>query len=92
MTQPQWIVRHTRKTKADRALLKSFMCADSAFDWQVEVESFVQDGLLDWVFDPLAQAQDPRLLLVLERKTKELIGVVSHERTTLAGEEVLAPR
>ncbi|MFO0600145.1 MAG: hypothetical protein U0228_32855 [Myxococcaceae bacterium] len=52
-------------------------------EWQVEVEAFVQLSLYDWAFDPLAAPQDPRLLLLIERASKALIGVAAHERAIL---------
>ena len=47
----------------DRKLLASFACADLAVRWQAEVEQFIQAQLIDWAFDPHADAGDPRLLL-----------------------------
>jgi hypothetical protein len=85
MSRSQWVVRSARKTRKDRALLESFACADTTVTWQAEVESFIRTHLFDWAFDPLAAAQDPRLLLVLVRSTGELIGVAAHERVTLTG-------
>lgn len=83
MSPPVWLVRPARRTKADRARLAAFLCADPAVPWQVEVEAYVQAALFDWAFDPLAKRNDPRLLLIFERKTGGLVGVAAHERTVL---------
>lgn len=81
MNQPAWRVRPAREK--DRSLLERFSCADPAIAWQVEVEEFVRNGLLDWAFAPLAQEGDPRLLLLFDRKSKALVGLGAHERSTL---------
>lgn len=47
-------------TPDDRKLLASFACADLAVRWQAEVEQFIQAQLIDWAFDPHADAGDPR--------------------------------
>jgi hypothetical protein len=87
MSVPAWVIRPARNTKRDRALLASFRCADPSVDWQVDVESFVRETLFDWAFDPLAKAQDPRLLLIFERKSKRLVGLAAHERTSMTRQE-----
>jgi hypothetical protein len=81
MSKPPWLVRAARKT--DRAFLEGFTCADMNIVWQAEVQTFIRQQLFDWTFDPLAKEQDPRLLLVFERKTKTLVAVGAHERTTM---------
>jgi hypothetical protein len=53
--------------------------------WQVEVEAFVQRDVLKWALEPLAAAADPRLLLVFDRGSHELVGVAAHERQLLSG-------
>lgn len=81
MSRPEWTIRSARKT--DQRALEAFECADSTIDWQVEVQSFVRRELCAWAFDPMAAQQDPRLLLLLERRTGYLVGVAAHERVTL---------
>lgn len=81
MSRPAWRIRPARKR--DRRLLASFSCADPAMPWEAEVEDYVRNKLIDWAFEPLARGQDPRLLLVFERKSRELVGVAAHERCTL---------
>jgi hypothetical protein len=51
----------------------------------VEVEAFVQRDVLKWALEPLAAAADPRLLLVFDRGSHELVGVAAHERQLLSG-------
>lgn len=41
----------------DRALLERFACADMTIVWQAEVQTFIQQQLFDWAFDPLAKEQ-----------------------------------
>jgi hypothetical protein len=81
MSQPAWRVRAARKK--DRSLLEGFTCADPAVPWEAEVESFIRYKVIEWAFEPLARDQDPRLLLVFDRRTKELVAVAAHERRTL---------
>lgn len=83
MSSTPWLVRHARKTPGDRLLLAGLACADPSVPWQVEVESFVREQVFDWRFDPHARGQDPRLLLVFERRSNALVGLAAHERTTL---------
>ncbi len=83
MTAAEWLLRSIRNTQKDRDQLARFRCADSSVEWQVEVEAFVQHQLRDWRYDPRAQENDPRVLLLLHAKTKELIGVAAHERIVL---------
>lgn len=64
-------------------MLESFRCADPDVPWQAEVESFIRSQLFDWAFDPLAQSQDPRLLLLRDRNSRELIGVAAHEKCVM---------
>lgn len=94
MTARGWLVRLARNTKKDRALLTAFSCADAEILWQAEVESYVRASLIDWAFEPLAKKNDPRVLLVFERKTSRLVGLAAHERTTLtqAGEPFAATK
>lgn len=81
MSRAEWRIRSARKK--DRHLLEHFACANGDSPWEVEVEDFIHHSLLEWAFDPLARVHDPRLLLVFDRKTHELVGVAAHERTTL---------
>jgi hypothetical protein len=81
VSRPAWRIRPARKR--DRALLEAFACADQAVPWEAEVEDYVRGKLIDWAFEPLAEAKDPRVLLVFDRQTRELVGVAAHERTTL---------
>ena len=74
-----WRVRSARK--ADRGVLQAFSCASTREPWEVEVEQYIRERLFDWAFEPLAQRQDPRLLLVFDRK--ELVALAAHERCTL---------
>ncbi len=83
MTPAPWVVRSARRTKQDAARLAAFSCAKPAIDWQREVEQFIREALFDWAFDAFAKQNDPRLLLVFERNTKELVGLAAHERTRL---------
>jgi hypothetical protein len=53
--------------------------------WQVEVEVFIQRDVLRWALDPRAAEADPRLLLVFDRRSKELVGVAAHERQVMSG-------
>jgi hypothetical protein len=70
-------------TKRDRALLAKFVCADARHRWSVEVEQFIRDQVLDWALAEGAAEDDPRLLLVLDRRADSLIGVAAHERVFL---------
>ncbi len=90
MTEPEWRVRVGRE--GDRAQLAGFACADSTFDWSVEVERFIRTQLLNWALAPGAAEDEPRVLLVSERRSNELVGLAAHERVFLAvtGAERLA--
>jgi hypothetical protein len=81
MSGREWKVRAARVE--DRRLLEGFVCVRAGLAWEVEVERFIQRELFDWAFDALAQAQDPRLLLLVHKKSKALVGVAAHERTQL---------
>jgi RimJ/RimL family protein N-acetyltransferase len=80
MSDAGWHVRPA--IPDDRKLLASFACADPAVRWQAEVEQFIQAQLIDWAFDPHADAGDPRLLLAFTT-AGGLFGVAAHERVTL---------
>jgi hypothetical protein len=80
MSNAGWHVRPA--IPDDRKLLASFACADPAVRWQAEVEQFIQAQLIDWAFDPHADAGDPRLLLAFTT-AGGLFGVAAHERVTL---------
>ena len=80
MNRAEWHVRPG--SPDDRKLLASFACADLAVRWQAEVEQFIQAQLIDWAFDPHADAGDPRLLLAFTT-AGDLFGVAAHERVTL---------
>jgi hypothetical protein len=69
--------------KRDRGLLSSFTCADPSAPWEVEVEAFVQGHLLGWALEPFAAVNDPRVLLVFDGPSGELVGVAAHERAAL---------
>ncbi|HVW28882.1 MAG TPA: hypothetical protein VHC69_26135 [Polyangiaceae bacterium] len=81
MSNPAWLVRVA--SEDDRALLAPFECANPRVAWQVEVESFIRTRLLDWAFESGAADDEPRVLLVLHRRTGALIGVAAHERLLL---------
>ena len=86
MSEPEWIVRSA--TAGDAALLASFRSASSSASWDVEVEDEITSGrLLAWWSDPAAQDWDPRLLLLFERGSGELVGVAAHERETVHEED-----
>jgi hypothetical protein len=86
MSEPEWHIRSGQPT--DRSLLASFTCANPVFAWESEVESFIQNQLIDWTFDPSAVGGDPRLLLAFVGATSELFGVAAHERVTLGSSDV----
>jgi hypothetical protein len=46
MTGAGWHIRPG--DPGDRELLASFVCADPAVRWQVDVEQFIQTQLTDW--------------------------------------------
>lgn len=81
MTAPPWRIRVAKE--ADRGVLAGFRCADPNVAWEVEVERFVQTSLLDWALAPGAAADEPRILLVHERGTMDLVGLAAHERILL---------
>ena len=81
MTAPPWRVRVAKG--ADRNALASFRCADAKVEWELEVERFVQTSLLDWALAPGAAEDEPRILLVHERTTMELVALAAHERILL---------
>lgn len=82
MTTAEWSVRSIRGTQRDRQRLALFSCADRALGWQAEVEDFVRNELFDWRYAPLAQDDDPRVLMLFRNK-EELVGVAAHEQKTL---------
>ncbi|MBI2373806.1 MAG: hypothetical protein HYV07_07395 [Deltaproteobacteria bacterium] len=47
------------------------------------MERFIRGSVLEWAFEPLAKANDPRLLLLFDRKSRELVGLAAHERAKL---------
>jgi RimJ/RimL family protein N-acetyltransferase len=82
MSEPAWLVRSA--TADDAALLASFRSATSTARWDVEVEEEITSGrLLAWWSDPAAANWDPRLLLLFDRESAELVGVAAHERESL---------
>lgn len=83
MTKPPWLLRNARRTQRDRARLAAFQCADDESPFTLEVEHFIRDSVYDWAFAPGAQVDDPRLLLLFERESGQLIGVAAHERHPL---------
>ena len=84
MKLPEWLIRVARKR--DASLLKRFSCSRvEAPAWESEIENYIRDSLLDWAFEPGAQDDDPRVLLILHRKTNVLLGVAAHERCELRG-------
>jgi len=78
-----WRVRPA--AKRDQKVLAAFRCADPTVPWQVEVEVFIQRDVLQWALDPLAAEADPRLLLVFDRRSNELVAVAAHERQAMSG-------
>jgi len=80
-------LRSIRNTTTDRARLAAFKCADPSIAWQAEVENFVQDELFEWRYAPLAQEDDPRVLLLLNGE--ELIGVAAHEKIRVQSNGVM---
>jgi len=85
VTPPDWRVRVANK--GDRALLARFTCADSSHQWSAEVEHFIRVQLLDWALAEGAAEDDPRILLVFDRRSKELVGLAAHERVFLVRSE-----
>jgi len=83
VTEPPWRIRVGRPD--DRQMLSRFQCADPTVPWQVEVEAFIRTDLVEWVFEPHAADNDPRLLLLFERSNEQLVGVAAHERQELVG-------
>lgn len=82
MSEPPWLVRSA--TPDDATMLAAFGCATSTARWDVEVEDEIASGrLLAWWSDPSAADWDPRLLLLIERESGDLVGVAAHERETL---------
>jgi hypothetical protein len=81
MTEPEWRVRVAGAS--DRLLLAEFTCANRALPWTIEVEAFIRTELLDWAHAPGAADDDPRILLVFERMSNDLVGVAAHERAFL---------
>ena len=88
MNTAAWSLRSIRSTQKDRNRLATFKCANPSVPWQVEVEDFVQNQLFEWRYAPLAQENDPRILLMFNVATDELVGVAAHERIILQANEV----
>jgi hypothetical protein len=70
----------------DRALLRGFECADKAAPWSVDVERVIQMQLLDWALAPGAAKDDPRIVLVFDRHSNDVVGLAAHERAVLVRE------
>lgn len=83
MSSAEWVFRSIRNTKKDKERLLAFACADRSVSWQAEVEDFVRAMLFDWRYAPLAQDNDPRVLMLFHKKSTALIGVAAHERIVL---------
>lgn len=83
MTSSAWQLRSIRRTQKDRKTLSSFVCANVPAAWQTEVEEFIQNALFDWCFSPLAEANDPRVLLLFDTATEDLVGVAAHESVVM---------
>lgn len=82
MSEPSWLIRSA--TIDDAPLLAVFRSATTAASWDLEVEDEITSGrLLAWWSEPAAQDWDPRLLLLFERASGELVGVAAHERESL---------
>lgn len=81
MSATEWLVRTARSS--DQKLLAAFSCAASGVRWETEVETFIRGTILRWAHDPNAKAQDPRLLLLFQRRPREFVGLAAHERTKL---------
>lgn len=54
------------------------------------MQGYVQRGLLTWALEPLAAVNDPRLLLVFDEASGDLVGVAAHERAEVGVPGVLA--
>ena len=80
MTSPAWQVRVA--TEKDRPLLTRFKCA-SKEHWEREVESEIQNRLLDWALAQGAAADDPTILLMFDVASRVLVGIAAHERQFL---------
>jgi|JI10StandDraft_1071094.scaffolds.fasta_scaffold55623_5 hypothetical protein len=86
MNKPAWIIRTYRQN--DSARLRSFNCASAGTKWQVEVEQFVRNQLHDWAIAPVAKAkQDSRVILLICRSSRDLVGVAAHELASLASSD-----
>jgi hypothetical protein len=82
VTSPPWQVRVA--TKADRALLRGFSCAtDHDEPWAREVDSHIQNDLLNWSLEKGAAADEPTIVLVFDTASGDLVGVAAHERQSL---------
>lgn len=76
-----WRVRLANKK--DRKRLAKFACADPTVDWSREVEHVVRNDLLEWALAEGAKKDDPRLLLVFDVASEDLVGLAAHERVSL---------
>lgn len=65
-------------TQGDSDLIGQFRCSTQGFHWEAEVERHVQSSLVSWATAPLAAADDPRALLLLD-DVGAVAGVVAHE-------------
>jgi hypothetical protein len=77
----RWIVR--AMTREDALALADFRSAKSDAVWDVEVEDFVRRSCGHWAFEAAAQPDDRRALVLIDRQSDAIVGVVAHERATL---------
>ncbi|HEX8081698.1 MAG TPA: hypothetical protein VF557_15915 [Jatrophihabitans sp.] len=90
---PPWQVRAA--CAEDAELVKAFRCADPRAAYELEAERFITTTVLAWGLDPYAASGDPRLLLLFDKASGALVGLVAHEQSTLAandGREFLASK
>lgn len=95
MKSSEWQLRSIRRTQKDRKALATFACANATIAWQAEVEDFVQNALFEWRFSPLAESNDPRVLLLFDKATEDLVGAAAHESVvmrTARGESFVATK
>lgn len=81
MTVPAWIFRTPRKK--DRVQLSTFKCASAGESWDGEVEDYINNSAFAWATSAQAKHVDHRLLLLSERSSDALVGVVGHELADL---------
>lgn len=72
-----WLVRKARA--GDRERLQQFRCASDGEEWETEVERIINDSLLKWAQSERALQVDGRLLLLIDRESGDIVGVVAHE-------------